>query len=256
MPKLPQVLVARPREDARHWVAQLQAQGVPAEALPLIEIAPLLDAAALTALWSRLGRFAALMFVSGNAVTHFFAGAPRTWPAGLRCLAPGPGTARALRAQGVPEALIDSPPEQAQQFDSEALWQVVGQRPWPGRQVLIVRGQSSDQAPSSGRDWLTQQLQAAGAQVELAAVYRRAAPAFDVAQRERMARAQHDGSLWLFSSSEAIGHLPAGLQWQEAQALVTHPRIADAVRRAGFGRVHETRPTLADVVASIKSRHT
>lgn len=250
------MLVTRPREDAQRWVAHLQAQGVPAETLPLIEITPLLDEPALRELWRGLDRFAALMFVSGNAVTHFFDGAPRHWPAGLRCLVPGPGTARALRACGVPASLIDSPPAQAAQFDSEALWQVVGQRAWQGQRVLIVRGQSGADAPSSGRDWLTQQLQAAGAQVELVAVYRRAAPAFDAAQRERMARAQHDGSLWLFSSSEAIGHLPADLQWQGARALVTHPRIAQAARRAGFGRVHESRPTLADVAASIKSQPT
>ena len=253
MSKLPAVLVTRPREDAQRWVVQLAAQGVPAEALPLIEITPLLDETALPQLWRGLDRLTAVMFVSGNAVTHFFAGAPRPWPSGLRCLAPGPGTARALRAHGVPQTLIDSPPEQAAQFDSEALWQEVGLRPWRSRKVLVVRGQSGTDAPSSGRDWFTQQLQSAGAEVQWVAVYRRSAPDFDVIQRERMDRAQHDGSVWLFSSSEALGHLPAGLQWQAAHALVTHGRIADAARRAGFGRVHETRPTVSDVVASIKS---
>ena len=41
--------------------------------------------------------------------------------------------------------------------------------------------------------------------------------------------------------------------WGQARALVTHPRIAQAARAAGFGSVQECRPALADVVASIES---
>lgn len=247
------VLVTRPREDADRWVAQLQAQGLAAEALPLIDIAPLLSQDRLAGLWQGLAHHAALMFVSGNAVAHFFAGGPRPWPPGLRCLAPGPGTAHALRARGVPGPLIDAPSADAAQFDSEALWQVVGERPWQGRRVLIVRGEGGADAPSAGRDWLAARLRAAGAQVEAVAVYRRQAPVFDAAQRARMAAAQADGSVWLLSSSEALRHLPPGLQWGHARALATHPRIAEAAVGAGFGQVLQSRPALADVVASIKS---
>ena len=84
-------------------------------------------------------------------------------------------------------------------------------------------------------------------------MYRRAVPAWTPAQRQRMQAAQTDGSCWLFSSSEAVANLPTGLRWDTARALATHPRIAQAARQAGFGRVQETRPTLAEVVASIKS---
>ncbi|MGE3348297.1 MAG: uroporphyrinogen-III synthase, partial [Ramlibacter sp.] len=38
-----------------------------------------------------------------------------------------------------------------------------------------------------------------------------------------------------------------------ARAVATHPRIAQAAREAGFGVVCESRPALADVVASIES---
>lgn len=253
MAGLPQVLVTRPREDAERWVAQLQARGVPAQALPLIDIAPVLDAQALASIWQRLPGYAAVMFVSGNAVAHFFAAEGPGWPQGLRCLAPGPGTARAVLARGVPPALIDAPPVQAGQFDSEALWEVVGRRPWTQARVLIVRGQGGGDAPSAGRDWMTEQLQRAGAEVDRVAVYRRMAPHFDAQQRQRMVAAQTDGSLWLFSSSEAIGHLPADLQWHHARALATHPRIAQAAGQAGFAQVLQARPTVDDVVASIKS---
>jgi uroporphyrinogen-III synthase len=65
-----------------------------------------------------------------------------------------------------------------------------------------------------------------------------------------------DGSVWLFSSSEAIGnlvHACAGQPWSQAKALVTHSRIAQAARKAGFSVVCESRPTLAALMASIES---
>ena len=62
--------------------------------------------------------------------------------------------------------------------------------------------------------------------------------------------------MWLFSSSEAIANLRQclpSLDWHAARALVTHPRIGEAARAAGFGHVTDTRPTLAAVAASIES---
>lgn len=237
------------------WVEGLRSQGLEAEALPLIAISPVLEACALDAAWQGLNARAAVMFVSGNAVTHFFADRSRPWPAAVRALATGPGTAAALRRCGVPAEGVDAPPEAAAQFDSEALWAHIGHRPWQGRRVLIVRGQGDGEAASSGRDWLAGQLRQAGAEVDLLAVYRRSAPAFTPEQQQRMHRAQTDGSVWLLSSSEAVRHLPAELDWTGARALATHARIAQALRAAGFGQVQETRPTLADVAASIKSQH-
>lgn len=253
MPGPVQVLVTRPREDAQRWAAELQARGLAAEVLPLIEITSLLDEPARAALWPDLARQAALMFVSGNAVTHLLGAGSLPWPVGVRALAPGPGTARALRERGVAAALIDAPPEDAAQFDSQALWAAVGARCWQGQGVLIVRGQGEEAGPSVGRDWLAERLRKAGAQVQMLPVYRRQAPDFSALQHQRMEAAQRDGSVWLFSSSEAIGHLPAGLSWQRARAVATHERIADAARRVGFGEVRQCRPTVADVVASIKS---
>ena len=41
--------------------------------------------------------------------------------------------------------------------------------------------------------------------------------------------------------------------WGDALALATHPRIAQVARDVGFGHVQVTRPSLDDVIASIKS---
>ena len=253
MSQAPRVLVTRPLADARRWVQQLHAHGLQAEALPLLAIRPLLDEPARQRCLAELPQYTALMFVSGNAVTHLLGSQPGPWPETVRALAPGPGTARVLREAGVPASLIDAPDAEAEQFDSESLWQAIAHRPWAHARVQVVRGQGEGESGSTGRDWLAQRLREAGAQVEFVSVYERAAPAFTPEAQARLRQARTDGSVWLFSSSEAIGHLPAGLDWTQARALATHPRIAEAARRAGFGQVMQSRPQLADVVASIKS---
>jgi uroporphyrinogen-III synthase len=277
--------VTRPAQDALHWVQRLQQAGMAAEALPLIEIAPASAAADVQALrqaWQTLDRYAACMFVSGNAVEHFFKEnkapaqeerdqeaintianhAPNRLPPALRFMAPGPGTVAALRAAGVPAGQIDAPALDASQFDSEALWQVVGQRDWQGRRVLVVRGQSlaadGEGAGSPGRDWLARQWQAAGAQVDFVAVYQRRAPLLAEAQVQRAKAASTDGSVWLFSSSEAVANLASQphlsrLDWRRARAVATHPRIADTLRAAGWGVVVESRPALQDIKAVVRS---
>ncbi len=250
--------MTRPAADAARWVQHLQARGLSAEALPLIEIAGVADTSAVQTAWRNLAQYSAVMFVSGNAVAHFWAARPDTsqpLPPAVRWLAPGPGTAQALLQAGVPATQIDSPPLDAAQFDSEALWAVIGARPWHGQRVLIVRGQSgSGPAAAPGRDWLALQWEAAGALVDFVAVYERRAPRFSAEQQQRIQAGQTDGSIWLFSSSEALAHLPATPEggWQNARALATHPRIASAARAAGWGVVIESRPALDDLVASIE----
>ncbi|ABM38388.1 uroporphyrinogen-III synthase [Polaromonas naphthalenivorans] len=281
------VIVTRPAPDAALWVRQLEQAGIAAEAFELIDIAPVgsaADAQALGDAWLALDAYAACLFVSGHAVEHFFKenkafaqggyaqaainnianSGLRRIPPGLRFMAPGPGTVAALRAAGVPAAQIDAPAADASQFDSEALWRVVGARDWQGRKVLIVRGQSAGaQGATSGRDWIVRQWQGAGASVDFVGVYQRRAPILTDAQVARARQASADGSVWLFSSSEAVANLvgQAGLQgvdWGRARAVATHPRIAQAVRAAGWGVVVESRPALKDIrqaLGSIESHY-
>jgi uroporphyrinogen-III synthase len=221
------------------------------------------------------------MFVSGNAVDYFFkqkvavtkagyapaaiktiANDGHALPPALRFMAPGPGTVAALIAAGVAAGQIDAPQADAAQFDSEALWAVVGQRDWRGRRVLVVRGEGQEAGGvSSGRDWIARQWEAAGAQVDFVGVYQRRAPVLTEAQIQRARAASSDGSVWLFSSSEAVANLAglpalAGVDWRRARAIATHPRIEEAVRAAGWGVVVASRPALKDIrdtLASIES---
>jgi uroporphyrinogen-III synthase len=121
--------------------------------------------------------------------------------------------------------------------------------------VLLVRG-GDGEGRGQGRDWLLQQLQARGVAVDTVIAYTRTVPHWSESQRAQARRAAGDRSLWLFSSSEAAGHLTQllpGEAWSRARALATHPRIAEKVRALGFGEVALSRPGWDDVLASIKS---
>lgn len=283
------IIVTRPRLEADVWVKQLRALHFDAVALPLIHIGARADNQDVTKAWVNLDQYIAVMFVSSNAVRYFYssnmpidgvfiasaaiknivnleikAAKPRMW-------ATGPGTRDALLAQSVPADLIDSPDSDAAQFDSEALWNIVKNQVKLGDKVLIVRGRSLglkgangvESAKMNGRPWLADQLIATGVQVDEVISYERCAPVFDAAELALLRQASADQSIWLLSSSEAVANLCSisglssslglGLNWSQARAIATHPRIARAAKDAGFGVVYESRPLLADVVASIES---
>jgi uroporphyrinogen-III synthase len=210
------------------------------------------------------------MFVSANAVAGFFESklsasqfsiaskaikskaTPRAW-------ATGPGTVLALRHAGVSPLLIDAPPPEAAQFDSEALWQQVGAQVRAGQRVLIARGrdgQAVREVQGVGRDWLASRLTQAGVAVDFVVAYQRGLPRWSLAQTQVAVDAASDGSVWLFSSSEAVANLRRLLptqDWSAARAVATHARIAAAVKSAGFAVVCESRPTVTDIVGSIES---
>ena len=256
------VLVTRPQREALPWVQALQAQGVDAQAFPLIEIVSLPESAELAAAWLRLPTHSAVMFVSANAVRGFMAARPPDAPTpAAQAWGTGPGTHDALLAVGWPADLIRCPPADVTQFDSEALWarvQADVQR-WQGdgdvHSVLIVRGADA-QGQMAGRDWLAQQMLAAGLRVAQCVAYARQAPRLDAAQLALARQALSDGHWWLFSSSEAAVHLQAalpGTDLSRACALATHPRIAERLTQLGWATVVVVPAVLPAQALSIKS---
>src|ERR1700756_3165654 len=100
------VLVVRPRAQADAWVGELAALGVPARALPLIDIVGAPDPAAVEAGFAQVegSDEPVLVFVSPNAVLGFFEAVASVratpvhtfaWPARARAAATGPGTVAA-----------------------------------------------------------------------------------------------------------------------------------------------------------------
>jgi uroporphyrinogen-III synthase len=251
----PRVIVTRPEREAARWVDDLRAAGMDAVALPLIAIAPLEDPAALDAVWQKVPGYDALMFVSAAAAEHFLSRRGARQLPRARFWATGPGTVRGLREAGVPAASIDAPAADAAQLDSEALWERVRPQVHPGARVLIVRGgDASGQAV--GREWLAREIAAAGGACDAVAAYRRLSPPWSDAARRLVDESSAGSAVWLFSSSEAIANLrrqASGTDWRAACAVVTHERIADAARDAGFGRVHVSSPGLPALIASIES---
>ena len=255
---LPCLLVTRPQPQADEWVGRLQALGLQAGALPLLGIAAPADAGPVQAAWQRLvqipAAFDVVMLVSPSAVERFFAQRPAgsVWPPQVIAAGTGPGTRRALLRAGVPESALLTPPEAAGQFDSEALWGVLASRMhWPGRSVLVVRGEG-------GRDWLADTLRQHGAQLHFVEAYRRTAPVPDAAGLALLHRAlaQPEAHCWLFSSSQAVAHLldlaPAA-RWAGGSALASHARIAEAARRLGFGQVRQVAPSPEAVAALLRN---
>lgn len=259
-----QVIVTRPAREAATWVQALRQQGFDAQALPLIDIQSLPHQPELLAAWGHIERYHAVMFVSANAVTGFFEAleiihgdATKKIALPQRCWATGPGTTRALLQARVPAAQIDAPATDAPTLDSEALWQRVHPQIQGGERVLIVRGTDAQHsaAVGVGRDWLTQQLLAAGAEVDTVVSYERRCPVWSEAQSAQV-RAAMPHSVWVLSSSEAIRNLQSLLPDQSlglARAVATHPRIAQMAEKAGFGVVITSHPAIDEVARSIKS---
>ncbi|WP_431289139.1 uroporphyrinogen-III synthase [Roseateles chitinivorans] len=264
------LLLTRPQAQADDWGRRMATLGVPTVSFPLIDIEPADDPAPIAAAWSTLPVTDLAMFVSPNAVEHFFDrrpdGAPwpdRTWAATV-----GPGSARALIERGVPAARLVQPPAGSDSLDSEHLWpelvRVAG-ADWSGRRALLVRG-------DGGREWLGDRLRDAGAEVGAVGVYRRACPRLsaETGALLRTALRTPERHIWLFSSSEAIGHLealekgtretgsvgdPAPLTppaWGRVRALATHERIAVRAQTLGVGHVVLVRPEAEAVAAGFR----
>lgn len=272
----PRVIVTRPAAEAQAWCQAFSALYWQVCTLPLLAITPVRHPEAVAALTqARLlaSSCVALMFVSSNAVQGFFASNGllsldgRSFdaientafdvPSTLRFWATGPGTQKALLRLGCPAGRIDAPALDSGQFDSEALWARVQHQVKPGDRVLLVRGSDGGTMPA-GRNWLAQQLQGQGVVVDQVAAYERHAPVWSPSDIATATPALTDGSWWLFSSSEGVHNLRHVLpeaDFSTGRGVATHPRIADAARALGWGVVCESRPTVADVVASIESWH-
>lgn len=259
------LILTRPEPDNQAWLDALQPMGLTALAWPLIEIQATANEIDLHQAWHELPTCRAVMFVSRSAVQHFFAQRPPdvAWPQATRVWCTGPGTQRALINQGLSQACIDAPPVKGQ-WDTEHLWPVVQAQVHPHDTIMLVRGTdsslslqaSSDLQTGVGRDWLAQQVLAQNGQIRWVVAYGRACPQWD-AQRLRSAElAAIDGSIWVFSSAQALDHLHRllpSVSWQQAKAIATHARIAQKARDMGFGQVITCAPTPQAVAASLES---
>jgi uroporphyrinogen-III synthase len=228
------VLVTRPAAQAEPLCQRLSAAGATVWRLPAMAIEPLGHAAGHRAAVGPLDHFRRVIFVSANAVTHgafLLETRPASTGARPEVLAIGPATAQALLAAGHAVAL---PPGGS--YDSETLLAAPELQQVQGESILIVRGEG-------GREHLAQSLQARGATVHYADVYRRVVPPTTALLIEQVALAEQavaSGALQVVTatSSELLDNtlrlFPDASCLSEVAWLAGSRRIGQRVRELGF----------------------
>ena len=248
------VLVTRPAAQAEPLCQQLANAGATVWRLPAMNIEALGHAAGHRAAVGPLDHYRRIIFVSANAVTHgaFLLEALRTssGPA-PEILAIGPATAQVLADAGHTVAL---PPGGS--YDSETLLAATELQQVQGERILIVRGEG-------GREHLAQSLQARGAKVHYADVYRRVLPPTTALLIEQVALAEQalaSGALHVVTatSSELLDNtlrlFPDASCLSAVTWLAGSRRIGQRVRELGFAgaRVVADRPDDDGLVEALK----
>ena len=163
------VLVTRPVHQADRLCKLIELRGGRARRLPALEILDPEDSTIPDEMIGQLEHFDIIIFVSVNAVR---AGMQRIlyrrdMPRNLQIATVGAGSAKELERFGLSVSIR---PEHT--YNSEALLALDEMQQVAGKQILIFRG-------NGGREYLRKSLEARGAKVRYAEVYRRVRPDVD-----------------------------------------------------------------------------
>jgi uroporphyrinogen III methyltransferase / synthase len=219
------IVVTRPLEQCEALVRPLQQAGAEVHVQPAIRIEPPEDPALLDEALRRVGDFDWLVFSSSNGVRMLLdrlplLGGDLRWLGWAKLASIGPGTAEELARYHLTADLVPESDFRAESLAAALAAQVRGKR------VLLARA-------SRGREVLTDQLTAAGANVEQVVVYR----SLDVETPEpRVGELLLEGKVdWITVTSSAI-----------ARSLVN--LFGDDLKRARLASISPiTSQTLADL---------
>lgn len=233
------VIVTRPGAPGTQLTRDLNAAGVPALWLPAFTLGPAPDEARVATVLARLASYPLVIFVSVPAVEATAQRLATPWPASTAIGVVGAGTRRAV-LEHIPSAsgaTWFAPDKSADgEGGSEALWQVLSPALSRIKRALILRAQH-------GREWLGEQLAAAGVEVDALAIYVREAARPDAAATAQLQQWQEDYRVpvLVITSSEAVDAVVAQLEAAHASGLVDsarvlapHERIVARARAAGF----------------------
>jgi len=232
------VLITRPTADSAVLAALLAEQKIYSSSLPLLEIEALPETPAQRSLILNLDRYCAVIVVSKPAATLGIARVDQYWPqppAEQQWFSVGEGTGRILADYG----LSVSWPEQGD--DSEALLALPKFRETlniDAPRVLIMRA-------DVGRDFLSEQLQQRGAQVDFLPLYRRRLPVYPSGTLTQQIQQEQLNGLAV-SSEQGLRHLIelAGDAWPRLTSLalfVPSPRVAKIAQELGAEHVIDCR---------------
>lgn len=253
----PLVIVTRAAEAGARLRQRLQAAGWDTMVWPVFEIGPAPDPELARRMLHRLDEFDLALFVSPAAVRATAALLDRTWPSTARIGAVGAATGVAVQEVLKPPAgtLVIAPASEGS-TGSEAFWAEWERRRCAARRVLVLRAQH-------GREWLAERFAAAGAAVEVLAVYSRTDCTTDPAARRELQHAMASSvpAIVVFSSSEAIDALDRQMadidgarNWlRQGVAIATHERVRERLLGAGYTQVELSAPDDDAVVARLES---
>jgi uroporphyrinogen III methyltransferase/synthase len=240
------IIVTRPELQAAELSDPLRDLGAEAVELPVIELAPMSDYAALDACIAQLEEYDWIVLTSVNAVQYFLR---RVWDCrrdarairGSLC-AIGPATVNALatanlRADLVPEESI-----------AEGVAAAFASVDLQGKRVLLPRA-------SAAREVIPQALEAMGARVDVADAYRNIIP-MDAETRVRAWLASGKRADWItFTSGSTVKNwlALAGRESLEGVRIASiGPATSDVVRKHGLEVHAEALPyTVNGLVAAV-----
>lgn len=208
------ILVTRAKHQAEELAAMLRDRGAEPLSVPVMRLLPLLSAQQFHALGEGIssGGWDDLVFTSANAVRLVLPPSPGAQPA--RVFAIGPGTA--LAAEGLGWSVEPLPDT----YVAESLAQDLLRAGVAGRRVLLARA-------AGAREVLPAELERAGAELEIVAIYRME-PEED--SRAALQRVLADPNLdcVVFASGSSV---------ECFQALRGEVRLADSVVAACIGPI-------------------
>jgi uroporphyrinogen III methyltransferase / synthase len=219
------VVVTRARAQASGVAKTLQGLGAQVVELPAIRVESLTGSDEARAAAKAIGDYDLICLTSPNGVKLLFeaiseAGLDARALAGATVAAIGPGTARALAAEGIAADVI---PER---FVAEALVEVLEDVEVEGKRVLIARA-------AEARDVLPDALRERGANVDVVALYETVREAPD----EKAIAAAQGADYVTFTSSSTVKNLTDALgeRFPAAARIVSiGPVTSDTVREAGL----------------------
>ena len=219
------VVVTRARAQASGVAKTLQGLGAQVVELPAIRIESLTGTDEARAAAKAIGDYDLICLTSPNGVKLLFeaiseAGLDARALAGATVAAIGPGTARALAAEGIAADVI---PER---FVAEALVEVLEDVEVEGKRVLIARA-------AEARDVLPDALRERGASVDVVALYETVREAPD----EKAIAAAQGADYVTFTSSSTVKNLTEALgeRFPAAARIVSiGPVTSETVREVGL----------------------
>jgi uroporphyrinogen III methyltransferase/synthase len=222
------IVVTRARAQASDLAAALRGLGAEVVELPAIRIEPRIESAEVRGAIDAIGSYALVCLTSPNGVRLLFeamreAGLDARALASATVAAIGPGTARALAANGI---VADVVPER---FVAEALVEALAGVEVAGSRVLVGRA-------AEARDVLPDALRERGAEVEVVALYEtvREDPSAEAIE------AAQSADYVTFTSSSTVRNLTEALGDrfpQGARVVSIGPVTSEAARAAGL-QVH------------------